>query len=252
MKKSYLKKHYLNTKRSGFTLIELLLVIMLIMVLSGVVLGVLNPSGIRSKARDNQRIADLKKIQSALELYFSDNRVYPVAASWTAATAISGLGTYLSPIPPDPQVTGTTPCNTATRNYMYQSNGSRYILTANMEITADASGSLCTTANLGCTAPANCYMVGGPDGVHTAGSGGSPSWVTHNLSRATYTTCSAFCTFNSQTCSNSCAPNGPSCVGAPASYGEETVTTPGPCAPNTCGTNISAVPGSSTVKCCCQ
>lgn len=141
---------------------------MLIMVLSGVVLTVLNPSGIRSKARDNQRIADLKKIQSALELYFSDNRAYPPSgAGWTTARGVTALGSYVSPIPTDPQANSIyNPCNADTRNYMYRTNGSRYILTTNMEIAANADSSKCTSDLVGCTAAANCYMVGGPDGIY--------------------------------------------------------------------------------------
>ena len=55
-------------KNQGFTLIELLVVIAIIGVLASVVLASLNTA--RKKSRDARRIADIKQIQLALELYF--------------------------------------------------------------------------------------------------------------------------------------------------------------------------------------
>lgn len=55
----------------GFTLIELLVVISIIGLLSSVVLASVSAS--RASARDAERIANLKQIQNALELYALDN-----------------------------------------------------------------------------------------------------------------------------------------------------------------------------------
>ncbi|MFZ5425213.1 MAG: type II secretion system protein [Patescibacteria group bacterium] len=136
-------------KTKGFTLIELLLVIVIISVLSGLILAVLNSSGIRSKGRDTQRISDLQKIQTALEIYFAENLRYPTTGSaWRQVndnnsnfmkTALSPA--YLSHIPEDPSgETGGTnsPCNNANFNrYAYYSpasaQGRYYILTAILE-----------------------------------------------------------------------------------------------------------------------
>jgi len=63
-----------NTKK-GFTLIELLVVIAIIGILSSVVLASLNTA--RKKSRDARRVADVKQIQIALEVYFVDNGTYP-------------------------------------------------------------------------------------------------------------------------------------------------------------------------------
>jgi prepilin-type N-terminal cleavage/methylation domain-containing protein len=55
-------------KRKSFTLIELLVVIAIIGLLSSIVLVSL--SGIREKARDTKRKADIDAIKMALELYY--------------------------------------------------------------------------------------------------------------------------------------------------------------------------------------
>ena len=53
--------------KKGFTLIELLVVIAIIGILASVVLASLNSA--RKKSRDARRVADIKQIQLALELY---------------------------------------------------------------------------------------------------------------------------------------------------------------------------------------
>lgn len=63
-------------KQNGFTLIELLVVIAVIGILASVVMASLNSA--RAKARDAQRIANVRQLQTALELYYSDNGAYPV------------------------------------------------------------------------------------------------------------------------------------------------------------------------------
>ena len=89
-----------NSKKSkGFTLIELLVVIAIIGILSSVVLASLNSA--RKKARDARRLADIKQVQTALDLYFDANRQYPLLFD-TASIITQG---YMSAIPLDP-ITG--------------------------------------------------------------------------------------------------------------------------------------------------
>lgn len=59
----------------GFTLIELLVVISIVSLLSSTVLATTNLA--RAKARDAQRVAQLRQIQNALEQYYDDHGFYP-------------------------------------------------------------------------------------------------------------------------------------------------------------------------------
>lgn len=63
------------TKSRGFTLIELLVVISIIGLLSSIVLASLNTA--RAKARDTKRIANVREMQKAIELYYDKNGYYP-------------------------------------------------------------------------------------------------------------------------------------------------------------------------------
>lgn len=146
-------------KQRGFTLIELLIVISLIGILSGVVVGVINVSGLRAKARDSIRTTDLDKIKVSLELYYTDNRSFPTTGNLSTLSP-----TYMANIPTDP-VTGT--------DYCYASNGDRYILAASMEVASSAAKSPCTDLtswspplNGVCAGLLTCYGVESSLGVN--------------------------------------------------------------------------------------
>jgi len=144
---------------AGFTLIELLLVVLVIGVLTGVMLTVINSGGIRSKARDAQRISDLKKIQTALELYFADNRAYPASSSWILVNGSSDIlssalkPNYINAFSVDPVSTPGAPSdacsNPTSYRYNYHTNGlgSNYVLTAMMEIATSNDGFECSALN---------------------------------------------------------------------------------------------------------
>src|SRR5574344_649626 len=76
-----------NNKRKGFTLIELLVVIAIIGILA--TLAIVSLTTARSSSRDAKRIADLKQLQTALELYYNDYGSYPTALSDLASTTLS-------------------------------------------------------------------------------------------------------------------------------------------------------------------
>lgn len=94
-----------KSSSKGFTLIELLVVIAIIGLLSTLAVVALNSA--RQKSRDSKRVADVKQIQTALELYFADNNGYPLGAT-TAPTLGAGTATTLSSSGWASTVTGTS------------------------------------------------------------------------------------------------------------------------------------------------
>lgn len=135
----------------AFTLVELLIVVSLLAILTGVILNVLNPAGLRAKSRDSQRRADIEKLRSALELYYADNREYPTAANWTPLSSVSGLvPAYISTLPIDPSGAAGTVCsNSGWRDYAYYSDGSTYNLATSMEV-ADSGNTACLSYSVPC------------------------------------------------------------------------------------------------------
>jgi prepilin-type N-terminal cleavage/methylation domain-containing protein len=91
---------------SAFTLIEILISIMIIGILTGI--SLLSYTHSKSRARDTNRKEDLLNIQSAMEMYKSNNErnSYPpelngILCDQTGAIADAG-NTYLPKIPHDP------------------------------------------------------------------------------------------------------------------------------------------------------
>ncbi|PIS04965.1 MAG: hypothetical protein COT81_03775 [Candidatus Buchananbacteria bacterium CG10_big_fil_rev_8_21_14_0_10_42_9] len=161
----------LTTNKKGFTLVELLVVIAIIGLLSTIAIVALNSA--REKARDAKRVADVKQIQTALELLFNDTQAYPAEAvdgtpdplgisgstdtlSETNGFADTAAGeVYMGSVPRDPSETGAasacTGASTATCDYAYeQLTATTYNIEAYLEGTVGnlgaSSGSLiCAT-----------------------------------------------------------------------------------------------------------
>ena len=84
------------SRRGGFTLIELLIVIAIIGMLSTLSVVALNSA--RQRSRDAKRVADIRQIQTALELGYTESQRYPasptdnVIGSSTTSSVLCSVG----------------------------------------------------------------------------------------------------------------------------------------------------------------
>ncbi|MEK7623553.1 MAG: prepilin-type N-terminal cleavage/methylation domain-containing protein [Patescibacteria group bacterium] len=130
----------MTKNKRGFTLIELLVVIAIIGLLS--TLAIVALSSAREKARDAKRLSDLRQIQTALELYYTDNNNYPTAATAinlgdTNYACLNGSGwaatgcanPYMGLVPTDP--------TTATYYSYTSADGTTYTIDATLEGTTN-------------------------------------------------------------------------------------------------------------------
>jgi type II secretion system protein G len=121
----------MRKQNKGFTLIELLIVIAIIGLLASIVLLALNNA--RAKSRDAKRIADVRQLATALELYFNDHNGYPsqTTGAVVSSTVPNGLfSTYVGTAPVAPTPADNT-CTTTTNAYTYTApaTGATYTLT---------------------------------------------------------------------------------------------------------------------------
>ncbi|MEK7595826.1 MAG: type II secretion system protein [Patescibacteria group bacterium] len=160
----------------GFTLVELIMVVGLIGVLTGVILVVINGGTARAKARDAQRISNLKTIQTAIELYKFSTGTYPqTGANWIAigsgGDTLSPLvaPSYIATVPRDSSYPSSPapvcPYSAGNTSYSYRTgtdaNGDFYMLIGQMEVLSSVTASPCISLSkwvaLGCL---NSYCVG--------------------------------------------------------------------------------------------
>lgn len=121
---------------SGFTIVELLIVIVVIAILAAI--SVVAYTGVQARARDSQRVQDIKAITTALEMYYLDNGGYPGGSctagegcainsgwsntndgSWANLESVL-VPDYISALPSDPSPTvGSSPIGGNTYGYAY-------------------------------------------------------------------------------------------------------------------------------------
>jgi prepilin-type N-terminal cleavage/methylation domain-containing protein len=120
-----IKKNNSITKGAkGFTLIELLVVIAIIGILS--TLAVVSLQGARARARDAKRMADVRQMQTALELYLNDVGYYP-AEVISGQSIADGLNVYMYNVPFGPNPADGA-CATSSYSYDQVGGGSSYFI----------------------------------------------------------------------------------------------------------------------------
>jgi general secretion pathway protein G len=147
---------------SGFTLIELLIVIAIIGVLATLLM--VNFVGVRQRARDAQRKSDLRQLQSALEIYRSDNAGY-ILDNGRTPPYIGECGTPLQATINGKTITymSKIPCDASSGNYYYSSSdGSAYTLGACLENTGDSQGTRNSPGAGFACASGTYYVVNNP------------------------------------------------------------------------------------------
>uniref|UniRef100_A0A831Z1D1 Prepilin-type N-terminal cleavage/methylation domain-containing protein n=1 Tax=candidate division WWE3 bacterium TaxID=2053526 RepID=A0A831Z1D1_UNCKA len=128
-----------QTKRDGFTLLELLVVITIIGLLSSV--GLASYTRAQARARDAKRQSDITSLRNSLEIYYSENNVYPdTGGAWQdISTALSVLvPDFTKTLPTDPGGEGLP--------YLYRSvTNQGYCLGSKLE-TATSTQTTCTVS----------------------------------------------------------------------------------------------------------
>lgn len=137
--------------KKAFTLIELLVVIAIIGILS--TLAIVSLQNARKSARDAKRVADVKQLQNAIELYYSDENSYPSSLDNLVPNYMTILPQAPSPADGD--------CTSENNEYTYSTDGSTYSI------------SFCTGSPTG-DLPAG-EKIAGPLGFLASASSSSPS-----------------------------------------------------------------------------
>ncbi|MFA5421144.1 MAG: FISUMP domain-containing protein [Patescibacteria group bacterium] len=130
-----MKKNY-----KAFTLIELLVVIAIIGILATLAVVALQQA--RQNARDAKRVADVKQVSTALELYFNDNQAYPETLDELQ------VGGYMQQLPEAPSsADGTCSPEDNAYNYTVDSERGYYQLSfcTGKQVSDMSPGVLCMT-----------------------------------------------------------------------------------------------------------
>lgn len=121
----------MKNRRNAFTLIEILIVIVILGVLSTI--SVLALSGYRSKARDTQRLSDVRQIQFALDRYASDNGgKFPTDSEFIPGGSLvskNGHVVYMDVVPHNPLPQTEANCPNQDYRYVQGADGRSYSLT---------------------------------------------------------------------------------------------------------------------------
>jgi len=97
----------MRNNKKGFTLVELMIVIAILAILAAIVIFALNPAELFRRARDSQRMSDIRVLSSAISYYLADATT-PILDGSTNTLCTGGTGndTIFSTIPNATAVTG--------------------------------------------------------------------------------------------------------------------------------------------------
>lgn len=155
-----------KNKLFGFTLVELLVVISIIGILSGVILANLNTT--RAKSRDAKKVADIKTIQIALEVYFDVYRKFPGTLSGLTPTYLPNV-----PTPPGGGAYVYVPLNSSCNDYHL---GAALELGSNVGLIDDrdsSGGTVASPAGSACQTAVTATVDFNGTGVACDGTGGT-------------------------------------------------------------------------------
>lgn len=129
--------------RSGFTIVEIIVVIAVIGIL--MTIGVVSYSGMQTRARDTDRVADIDSMAAALESYYERLGKYPDQATWQDAAFISDTLQLREPAL-------RAPSDSTSGSPLYSFGWRTSVTTAQYGYQAyQSTGTACTTAAQTCT-----------------------------------------------------------------------------------------------------
>lgn len=151
----------------GFTLIELMVVVAIIAILAGILIP--NFVNARAQAQTAACESNLRSIATSLELYYTDNQVYPTASNASVQPSLlttNGVA-YLDNTPKDPAAQTASATYSLTTTQASGGSPSSYTITCpgvhvgstlqKLPLTGGTSGTVCGGS---CTATTILYIAG--------------------------------------------------------------------------------------------
>jgi general secretion pathway protein G len=143
-----------SSYQGGFTLIEMVIVIVVIGILMGIAFQGI--SSVQQNARDTRRLADLRKVQTHLELYFGKCGHYPSTqncgdlSGGTGSLAWATLTTKLAEVVNESEVP-KDPIPAQSYQYRFGNGGLEYALARTRKIgtNRDVTGTIIGDLNCG-------------------------------------------------------------------------------------------------------
>jgi type II secretion system protein G len=151
----------------GFTLIELMVVVSIIAILAGILIP--NFVNARAQAQTAACESNLRSIATSLELYYTDNQVYPTASGASVQpTLLTANGVaYLDNTPKDPAAQTASATYTLTTTQATGGSPASYTITCpgvhvgstlmKIPVAGGTSGTVCGS---GCAATTILYVAG--------------------------------------------------------------------------------------------